>query len=133
MKVAASPTASNWPSDSSSSSKGMAPAQVNVFEAGKAPGADHEKRDGDDQSAPGDGEPPPGDRLATGEMHHRRHHASAAGNGHADKIFSSWPARIRWLRILGDVEAGQAAGASGEKNKAGDDAELHQLHAQITT
>ena len=48
-------------------------------------------------------------------------------NRHADKVFSSWPAGIRWYRVGADVESRQAAGAAKQKKKADKCAPLHHV------
>src|SRR5579864_1586092 len=109
----------------------MAVPQINVFEAGKSPGAHHQETDGDDQRTPSERHSPPDHRLASGKVHNSGDDARAAGNGQANKILLSRLARIRGLRILCDVESRQPARACSQKNEAGDHSQLHQPDAKI--
>ena len=59
-------------------------------------------------------------------MHNRGNHTRRGWDRHSHKIFLAWLARIRRLRIAGDIESCQAAGTRHQKEKTGNRTELPQ-------
>src|ERR1700690_1720273 len=51
-------------------------------------------------------------------MNYRRNHPCASRDGHANKVFATWAARVSRLGIDADVEAGKATGSANEKQEA---------------
>src|SRR5581483_3984783 len=61
--------------DDQNQAERLALAQVDVLEVVKPPCTDHQKSRGQDECEPNQGHPPLENRLAAGEMNHRRNHA----------------------------------------------------------
>src|SRR6478736_4146473 len=80
----------------------MPVAQVKVFKAVKAPGTHHQEAHGNEQGKPYRRKLRPQDRISPYQVDGRCNHACARGNWQSDKILSSWPPGIRWLRIYLD-------------------------------
>jgi len=103
----------------------LARVHVDFFTAPEAPTAHHEEPCERDERQPDERHPEIVNGRSRLEVDDRCEHSCSSGDRHSNEILAVWTAGIARLRVDGDIETRQPAGAADEEQKTYDEAKVH--------